>query len=74
MNLRMAASPWNEPDSAGRWARYSSHQGGGQVAVAGWLNGVSRDERLTWFGLSARCSRIRTARCLKSPVAAQLDS
>jgi len=32
MNLRMAASPWNEPDSAGRWARYSSHEAGGQAA------------------------------------------
>ena len=32
MNLRMAASPWNEPDNARRWARYSSHEAGGQAA------------------------------------------
>ena len=38
MNLRMAASPWNEPDNAGRWARYSSHEAGGQAAKCESLN------------------------------------
>ncbi len=42
MNLRMAASPWNEPDGAGRWARYSSHEAGGQASECEPLNVLGR--------------------------------